>query len=109
MSKNVQIVNQQNFENEVLKANVPVLVDFWAAWCGPCRMVSPVIDQIAEEYEGKIKIAKVNVDENPELAGKYDIMSIPSVFLFHNGKKVDGVIGARPKQTFEAMIKKHLQ
>lgn len=109
MSNNIQIVNQQNFENEVLKSNIPVLVDFWAAWCGPCRMVSPIIDQIAEEYEGKIKVAKVNVDENPELAGRYDIMSIPSVFLFNDGKKIDGLIGARPKQSFEEMLKKHIQ
>lgn len=108
MNRNVQIVNQDNFDSEVLKAEKPVLVDFWAAWCGPCRMVSPVIDQIAEQYEGKIKIAKVNVDENPELAGKYDIMSIPSVFLFDKGNKVDGIIGARPKQAFEDMIKKHV-
>ncbi len=108
MSKNIQIVNQQNFDSEVLKSDKPVLVDFWAAWCGPCRMVSPVIDQLADEYEGKIKIAKVNVDENPELAGKYDIMSIPSVFMFNNGSKVDGVVGARPKQIFEDMIKKHV-
>lgn len=108
MNRNVQIVNQDNFDNEVLKAEKPVLVDFWAAWCGPCRMVSPVIDQIAEQYEGKIKIAKVNVDENPELAGKYDIMSIPSVFLFDKGTKVDAIIGARPKQAFEDMIKKHV-
>jgi thioredoxin 1 len=108
VSKNVQIVNQQNFESEVLKSDKPVLVDFWAAWCGPCRMVSPVIDQLAEEYEGKLKIAKVNVDENPELAGKYDIMSIPSVFLFNKGSKVDGVIGARPKQIFDDMLKKYV-
>ncbi|MHB1393142.1 MAG: thioredoxin [Clostridia bacterium] len=108
MSKNIQIVNQQNFDNEVLKSDKPVLVDFWAAWCGPCRMVSPVIDQLADEYEGKLKIAKVNVDENPELAGRYDIMSIPSVFLFNNGSKVDGVIGARPKQIFEDMLKKYV-
>lgn len=108
MSKNIKIVNQQNFDSEVLKSDKPVLVDFWAAWCGPCRMVSPVIDQLADEYDGKLKVAKVNVDENPELAGKYDIMSIPSVFLFSNGSKVDGVIGARPKQIFEDMIKKHV-
>ena len=108
MSKNVQIVNQHNFESEVLKSDKPVLVDFWAAWCGPCRMVSPVIDQLADEYEGKLKIAKVNVDENPELAGKYDIMSIPSVFIFNNGSKVDGVIGARPKQVFDEMLKKYV-
>ncbi len=108
MSRNVHIVNQDNFDNEVLKAEKPVLVDFWAAWCGPCRMVSPVIDQIAEQYDGKIKTVKINVDENPELAGKYDIMSIPSVFLFDKGHKVDGIIGARPKQAFEDMLKKHV-
>lgn len=108
MSKNIQIVNQHNFDSEVLKSDKPVLVDFWAAWCGPCRMVSPVIDQLADEYEGKIKVAKVNVDENPELAGKYDIMSIPSVFVFNNGSKVDAVVGARPKQIFEEMLKKHV-
>ncbi len=108
MSKNIKIVNQNNFENEVLKADKPVLVDFWAAWCGPCRMVAPVIDKLADEYEGKLDIAKVNVDENPELAGRYDIMSIPSVFLFNNGSKVDGVIGARPKQVFDDMLKKYV-
>lgn len=108
VSKNVKTVNQDNFDSEVLKSSKPVLVDFWAAWCGPCRMVAPVIDQLADEYEGKLEIAKVNVDENPELAGKYDIMSIPSVFLFSNGSKVDGIIGARPKQAFEDMLKKHI-
>lgn len=108
MGKNIQDVNQQNFDNEVLKSEKPVLVDFWAAWCGPCRMVAPVIDQLAEEYEGKLKVAKVNVDENPELAGRYDILSIPSVFLFNNGKKVDGIIGARPKQAFDEMLKKYV-
>jgi thioredoxin 1 len=71
-------------------------------------MVSPVIDQLADEYDGKLKIAKVNVDENPELAGKYDIMSIPSVFLFSRGSKVDGIIGARPKQAFDEMLRKHV-
>ncbi|MGE5677425.1 MAG: thioredoxin [Pseudomonadota bacterium] len=108
MSRNIKVVNQNNFENEVLKSGKPVLVDFWAAWCGPCRMVAPVIDQLADEYEGKIEVAKVNVDENPELAGKYDIMSIPSVFLFNNGSKVDGLIGARPKQAFDEMLGRYV-
>ncbi|MGI6584452.1 MAG: thioredoxin [Gracilibacteraceae bacterium] len=108
MSKNIKIVNKSNFDSEVLKSDKPVLVDFWAAWCGPCRMVSPVIDQLADEYERKIEIAKVNVDENPELAARYEIMSIPSVFLFNKGSKVDGIIGARPKQAFDDMLKKHI-
>lgn len=108
MSKNIKIVNKYNFDNEVLNADKPVLVDFWAAWCGPCRMVAPVIDQLADEYDGKLSIAKVNVDENPELAGRYDIMSIPSVFLFNKGSKVDGVIGARPKKIFDDMLKRYI-
>jgi thioredoxin 1 len=108
VSKNIKIVNKSNFDSEVLKSDKPVLVDFWAAWCGPCRMVSPVIDQLADEYERKIEIAKVNVDENPELAARYEIMSIPSVFLFNKGSKVDGIIGARPKQAFDDMLKKHI-
>ncbi len=108
MSKHVIIVDHANFENEVLKSDTPVLVDFWAAWCGPCRMVSPIIDQIAEQYGGKLKVAKLNVDENPEIAGKYEILSIPSVFIFKNGTKVDAIVGARPKQAFEEVINKHI-
>jgi len=102
-------VNEDTFQQEVLNSDIPVLVDFWAAWCGPCRMVSPIIDQLANEYEGKIKVVKVNVDENPKLAAEYDIMSIPSIFLFKNGKKVDGIIGVRSKQLFEEMINRHLE
>ena len=108
MNKNVMIVDQNNFEREVIKSEKPVLVDFWAAWCGPCRMVSPVIDQLADQYDGKVKVAKVNVDENPELANQYQILSIPSVLLFKGGDKVDGVIGARPKQIFEEMLDKNV-
>ncbi|WP_372995739.1 thioredoxin [Lutispora sp.] len=108
MSDKVKAVNESMFNSEVLNSDKPVLVDFWAAWCGPCRMVSPVIDQLANEYSEKIKVVKVNVDENPNLASQYDIMSIPSVFLFKNGKKVDGLIGVRPKQMFESMINKHI-
>lgn len=107
MSDRVNSVNESTFNKEVLNSEKPVLVDFWAAWCGPCRMVSPIIDQIADEYTGKIKVVKINVDENPQLASQYDIMSIPSVFLFKGGKKVDGLIGVRPKQMFESMIRNH--
>lgn len=107
MNDRINTVNESNFNQEVLNSEKPVLVDFWAAWCGPCRMVSPIIDQLADEYTEKVKVVKVNVDENPQLASQYDIMSIPSVFLFKDGKKVDGLIGARPKQMFESMIKKH--
>lgn len=108
MSDKVNSVNESTFEQEVINSDKPVLVDFWAAWCGPCRMVSPIIDQLADEYDGKIKVAKVNVDENPRLASEFDIMSIPSVFLFKNGKKVDGLVGVRPKQMFESMINKNI-
>lgn len=108
MSNKAIEVNGGNFNQEVLESEIPVLVDFWAAWCGPCRMVSPVIDEIANEYSHKIKVAKVNVDENSDIAGKYGIMSIPSIFLFKNGKKVESIVGVRPKQTFEEMLKKHI-
>lgn len=104
MNTNISIVNQNNFDKEVLQANVPVLVDFWAAWCGPCKMVAPVIDQIASQYEGKVKVVKLNVDENPEIANRYQIMSIPTINLYKNGRVVDNIIGARPKQAFDQMI-----
>jgi len=105
---NVMQVNTSNFESEVLKSDKPVLVDFWAAWCGPCRMVAPVIDQIAEQYAGKVKVVKLNVDENPQIAERYQILSIPTVYLFKNGNQADGVVGARPKQSFEEMLNKHV-
>lgn len=108
MSDYVFTATTSNFENEVLKSTKPVLVDFWASWCGPCRMVAPVIDEIASKYAGKIKVAKLNVDENPEIAEKYQILSIPTVYLFKNGQKVDGLVGARPVQSFEEMINKHI-
>ncbi len=108
MSDKVGVVQKVNFENEVLKSDKPVLVDFWAAWCGPCKMVSPIIDQLAEQYAGKVKVVKLNVDENPEIAGQYNIMSIPSVYLFNNGKHVDGIVGAKSKQSFEEIINKYI-
>lgn len=92
------IITAQNFEQEVLKSDKPVLVDFWASWCGPCRMLAPVIEEIAQEYADVIKVGKVNVDEEPELAGKYSISSIPTVILFENGKVEKTSLGFVPKQ-----------
>ena len=90
-------ITNENFEAEVLKSEIPVLVDFWAAWCGPCRMLAPAVAQIAAECEGKIKVGKVNVDEQPELAQRFGIMSIPTVLVFKDGKKVNQSIGLVPK------------
>ena len=98
-------LTDQNFEQEVLHADLPVLVDFWASWCGPCRMLAPVIAEIAEEYAGKVKVGKVNVDEQPNLANRYGIASIPTVMLFKNGEVVSTSLGYRPKNELETMLK----
>lgn len=98
-------LTDQNFEQEVLHADMPVLVDFWASWCGPCRMLAPVIAEIAEEYAGKVKVGKVNVDEQPNLANRYGIASIPTVMLFKNGEVVSTSLGYRPKNELETMLK----
>ena len=97
-----------NFEAEVLKSDIPVFVDFYADWCGPCKMMSPVIDKMAEEYAGRIKVGKVNVDENSDLAVKYGIMSIPNMVFFKNGQPVDRVVGAIPKPAMKAKFEKNL-
>ena len=99
------IINSCKFENEVLKSDIPVLIDFWAAWCGPCRMMSSVVAELAEEYEGKAKICKVNVDEEPELASAFKVMSIPMFAVIKNGQVTDSLIGARPKEDLEVLIK----
>ena len=91
------VVGDTNFEDEILKSNTPALVDFWAAWCGPCRAVAPVVEELAEEYDGRISFGKVNVDDNPKTASKYGIMSIPSLILFKNGEPVSNIVGFRPK------------
>ncbi len=99
-------LNKNNFEQEVMNSDKPVLVDFWASWCGPCRMLAPVIEEIAEEFDGRVKVGKVNVDDENELAVRYQIMSIPTVILFKNGKAVDSFVGVRPKAQIEEMLEK---
>ena len=94
-----------NFQAEVLDSPLPVLVDFWATWCGPCRMVAPIVAEIAAEKAGLIKVGKVNVDEEPGLAGRYGISSIPTLMFFKNGQPVDTMVGARPKAQIEQMLK----
>ena len=101
-------VNDANFKKEVLESDIPALVDFWAEWCGPCLMVAPVVEEIAKEYKGKLKVCKVNVDEAPNTASKYGIMSIPTLAIFKNGKVVDKVVGTLPKTELEPTIKKHI-
>ena len=97
-------ITRENFENEGMKSNIPVLIDFWAPWCGPCRMMGPIIEQLAEEYEGKAKVGKVNVDEEGELSQAFGVMSIPTIVLVKDGKVVKQAVGARPKTEVEAML-----
>ena len=107
MSRIIQLTDS-NFDEEVLGAKLPVLVDFWAAWCGPCRTMGPVIEQIAEEFEGQLKVAKLNVDDNPGSASFYGIRGIPTMILFKEGKPVEEVIGAVPKEQLVAVIARAL-
>ncbi|RAM49292.1 MAG: thiol reductase thioredoxin [Hapalosiphonaceae cyanobacterium JJU2] len=107
MSATAQVTDS-TFKQEVLDSEVPVLVDFWAPWCGPCRMVAPVVDEIAAQYEGQIKVVKVNTDENPNVASQYGIRSIPTLMIFKDGQKVDMVVGAVPKTTLANTLEKYL-
>ena len=96
---NAVAVTTAGFEDEVLKSPLPVLIDFWAVWCGPCKMIAPHVDAVASDYEGRAKVMKVNVDEEPEVAGKYNILSIPTLLFFKDGKVVDQIVGAVQKKT----------
>jgi thioredoxin 1 len=97
------VFTDQNFQTEVLESTIPVLVDFWAEWCHPCKLVGPIVDELATEYEGKLKVGKVNVDQN-QVAGNYGIMSIPSLLIFQNGKVVKSMVGAQSKDSFKKEI-----
>ncbi|OEU61211.1 MAG: thioredoxin [Desulfuromonadales bacterium C00003094] len=97
-------LSDADFENEVLKADMPVLVDFWASWCAPCKAIAPLIDELAEAFDGKVKICKVNVDENPAIPGQYGVRGIPTLILFKGGEVVDQVVGAVPKSQLESLL-----
>lgn len=101
-------LTNQNFDEEVVKSNLPVLVDFWAEWCGPCRMISPIVDQVANEYSGKLKVGKINVDEEQDLAIKFGVMSIPTLLVFKQGKIVDQVVGAMSKDQLVSRVEQNL-
>ena len=105
---NVQAVSDTSFDGDILKSETPVLVDFWAPWCGPCRSVSPIVDDLATQYQGKLKVAKINVDESSVVAMKYQVTSIPTFILFKNGQVADRVLGAMPRSEFVKFIDKNL-
>lgn len=107
MSTAVQVTDA-SFKQDVLESEVPVLVDFWAPWCGPCRMVAPVVDEIAQQYEDRVKVVKLNTDENPNVASQYGIRSIPTLMIFKGGQRVDMVVGAVPKTTLANTLEKYL-
>lgn len=108
VSEKILNVNGENFQDQVLGADVPVLVDFWAAWCGPCRMVAPHIEALADELDGKLRVAKLDVDSNQQLATQYQVSSIPTFILFKNGQVADRMMGAMPKAALESFVSRNL-
>ena len=105
---NAAEITAQNFDTDVLQSDTPVLVDFWAEWCGPCRMIAPAIEQIAEEFAGKLKVYKLNIDTESSVAAKYGVMSIPTLIIFKNGNVVDQIVGALPKQKIAEKVQSHI-
>lgn len=103
-NENVVILNEENFESEVLNSDIPVMVDFWAEWCGPCQMVIPIVDELANEFKGKVKISKLNVDEVRSVAMKYRVMSIPTILFFKNGEEVRKEVGAKSKDEYVSIL-----
>jgi thioredoxin 1 len=108
MSGPVIEVSDANFDNEVAKSATPVFVDFWAPWCGPCRSVAPIVEELANQYQGKVKVAKINVDDSPEVAQKFMVTSIPTFILFKNGQAADRTLGAMPKGQFQQFIDRNI-
>src|SRR5690349_11323123 len=107
-SEKIVVLTKENFDSEVSAGDMPVLVDFWAPWCGPCRAVGPIMDELAGEYNEKVKVCKVNVDEQGELAAKFRVMSIPTIMLFKNGQVAEKIIGARSKDEFSNLLDKNI-
>jgi thioredoxin 1 len=108
MGENIVTVSDSTFEEMVIKSSTPALIDFWATWCAPCKAIAPLVDQIAGEYAGKIKVCKMNVDENPSTPGKFGVRGIPTLILFKDGKVVDQLVGAVPKSQIIALVNKAL-
>lgn len=108
MAGAVKDIKESQFEQEVLQADIPVLVDFWAPWCGPCKMLGPVLEEVAAANDSRLKVIKVNVDENPDLAQKYEVMGIPAMFLFKDGQVIDSFTGAMSKQALSGKIEKYI-
>jgi len=105
-SKNLMEFTDGNFDEEVLNSNLPVLIDLWAIWCAPCHMISPIVEELADEYAGKLKVGKLNVDQNPNVPGRYNVRAIPTLLFFKDGKLYDQIVGVVPKSTIEEVIKR---